>query len=356
MGLNTRKRDRVVAIGAAKNCITIGASESTRQTASTYHDAWPLNYPQPPIRNDSISGNLDDQGEREPSAALVKALLINGTAELIGQYNPPKSGPSPNPNSGWDRADLAHSVIFMNQQNAGYAQVNQEERHGNTGLSQGFDRVNNFEQVYWLNVHSGEAKVRVQADRITKYAQKYACVWRVITLLESPSMPREALLKMWAERAQLKNTAKEYVNRFSFYTDKVKDSIAQFKYDNRHNKAAINWDEKLAKEIENLKNSLDHQCLQDFRLEWQRQTYGLDMDEKTERLVQPRVDEMDAKFVEYMNKTVDGLKKKRKEGFSGEWDLTDWQYEYQRYMDDLVEYVADMNDDINDDHSGSESE
>ncbi|XHG04966.1 hypothetical protein AWENTII_008219 [Aspergillus wentii] len=161
---------------------------------------------------------------------------------------------------------------------------------------------------------------------------------------------------MWAERAQLKNTAKEYVNRFSFYTDKVKDSIAQFKYDNRHNKAAINWDEKLAKEIENLKNSLDHQCLQDFRLEWQRQTYGLDMDEKTERLVQPRVDEMDAKFVEYMNKTVDGLKKKRKEGFSGEWDLTDWQYEYQRYMDDLVEYVADMNDDINDDHSGSESE
>ncbi|XHG04967.1 hypothetical protein AWENTII_008220 [Aspergillus wentii] len=59
MGLNTRKRDRVVAIGAAKNCITIGASESTRQTASTYHDAWPLNYPQPPIRNDSISGNLD---------------------------------------------------------------------------------------------------------------------------------------------------------------------------------------------------------------------------------------------------------------------------------------------------------
>ncbi|KAI9928490.1 hypothetical protein MW887_002535 [Aspergillus wentii] len=336
MGLNTRKRDRVVAIGAAKNCITIGASESTRQTASTYHDAWPLNYPQPPIRNDSISGNLDDQGEREPSAALVKALLINGTAELIGQYNPPKAGPSPNPNSGWDRADLAHSVIFMNQQNAGYAQgdpagpylqndinlivtVNQEERHGNTGLSQGFDRVNNFEQVYWLNVHSGEAK-------------------------------------MWAERAQLKNTAKEYVNRFSFYTDKVKDSIAQFKYDNRHNKAAINWDEKLAKEIENLKNSLDHQCLQDFRLEWQRQTYGLDMDEETERLVQPRVDEMDAKFVEYMNKTVDGLKKKRKEGFSGEWDLTDWQYEYQRYMDDLVEYVADMNDDINDDHSGSESE
>jgi hypothetical protein len=51
------------------------------------------------------------------------------------------------------------------------------ERHGNMGLSQGYDRVNNVEQITWDNIPLGQAKIKVRAHRITKFAQKYACVW-----------------------------------------------------------------------------------------------------------------------------------------------------------------------------------
>lgn len=76
--------------------------------------------------------------------------------------------------------------------------------------------------------------------------------------------------------------------------------------------------------------------------------YHSDIDEETEGLIKPKYDEVDAKFVEYKEKTVEGLKRKRREGFSGGWDLTDWHEEYERYKDDLFDYVATMNDDVND--------
>lgn len=55
---------------------------------------------------------LVKNGIATPSAALVKALLINGAVELTGQYNPSEAGPSPNNNSGFGRVDLAGSVII----------------------------------------------------------------------------------------------------------------------------------------------------------------------------------------------------------------------------------------------------
>ena len=54
---------------------------------------------------------LVKQGVREPSAALVKAMLINGAVELAGQYSPTEVGESPNNDSGYGRVDLAGSVI-----------------------------------------------------------------------------------------------------------------------------------------------------------------------------------------------------------------------------------------------------
>ncbi len=44
---------------------------------------------------------LVKNGTPKPSAALIKALLINGADELFGQYIPSEAGPSPNNNSGW---------------------------------------------------------------------------------------------------------------------------------------------------------------------------------------------------------------------------------------------------------------
>ena len=55
---------------------------------------------------------LVKNGISTPSAALVKALLINGAVELVGQYSPSEAGPSPNNNSGFGRVNLAGSVII----------------------------------------------------------------------------------------------------------------------------------------------------------------------------------------------------------------------------------------------------
>lgn len=292
---------QIGAHAAAKNCVTVGASESNRNNPRTYHSVWPFDYPSPPIRNDSIANNpngmaafssrgptkegrikpdvvapgtsilstrsrschlgpaniwgaangdwvylggtsmatplvascaavlretLVNNGEHEPSAALIKALLINGAVELTGQYNPPEAGQSPNPNSGWGRVNLANSVILRPVNDKEYAEggpleqddendvfritiangnselkvtlvwtdppgpclqndldlivtANGRERHGNMGVSQGYDRVNNVEQVTWTNIPSGQAIVKVRAHRITRFAQPYACAWRL---------------------------------------------------------------------------------------------------------------------------------------------------------------------------------
>lgn len=55
---------------------------------------------------------LVKNGIPTPSAALVKALLINGAVELIGQYSPTEAGASPNSNSGFGRVNLLGSVIL----------------------------------------------------------------------------------------------------------------------------------------------------------------------------------------------------------------------------------------------------
>ncbi|MFD8799988.1 S8 family serine peptidase [Streptomyces atroolivaceus] len=168
------------------------------------------------------------RGIPSPSAALLKAMLINGAVELTGQYTPSEAGSSPNNSSGFGLANLAGSVIDPDDTDAGFtegdplAQAEEEivrirvpatgsfrtlkvtlvwtdppgaalqndldlivrsiggqERHGNMGTSTGFDRTNNVEQVHWKNVPPGEVDIIIRAHRITRFAQPYACVWRV---------------------------------------------------------------------------------------------------------------------------------------------------------------------------------
>ena len=161
---------------AAKNCITVGASESDRPNFEpSYGTYWPADFPAGPIHADHQADNpegmvafssrgptregrikpdvvapgtcilstlsravahpstdfgsssdgqfffdsgtsmatplvagccavlretLIRNGSTTPSAALIKALLINGAVELNGQYNPTEAGASPNFNSG----------------------------------------------------------------------------------------------------------------------------------------------------------------------------------------------------------------------------------------------------------------
>jgi serine protease AprX len=302
---------------AAKNCITVGASENNRPTIEvTYGGIRPGDFPAAPIHDDLMADNpegmaafssrgptkegrfkpdvvapgtsilstrsraattvptvfgastdadyffdagtsmatplvagcvavlrecLVRNGTPNPSAALIKALLINGAVELVGQYSPSEAGPSPNNNSGFGRVNLANSVIIPGpnpdggfgeggplQQGdsntitvkvpagggggapagvgtAGLAPTlkvtlvwsdpagdklqndldlivtapNGQERHGNMGLSPQFDRVNNVEQVLWNNIPPGDVKITVRAFHVTRFPQPYAYAWRI---------------------------------------------------------------------------------------------------------------------------------------------------------------------------------
>lgn len=177
-----------------------------------------------------------------PSAALVKALLINGAQPIPGQYNPSETGPSPSPSSGWGRVNLANSVIIPGPNpNGGFGEggplkqgekssgtiripravgrrdvsddtgpaalgptlkftlvwtdppgaqlqndldliitaANGQERHGNMGTGSGFDRQNNVEQIVWENVPPGDLTFTIVAFHITRFPQPYAFAWRI---------------------------------------------------------------------------------------------------------------------------------------------------------------------------------
>ncbi|KAK2861412.1 hypothetical protein FQN49_004226 [Arthroderma sp. PD_2] len=172
---------------------------------------------------------LVKNGTKDPSAALIKAMLINGAIELPGQYVPSEAGPSPNASSGYGRVHLKNSISQSKEDRAGWreggplsqGQTDSElvikvpggssnlkvtlvwsdpsgatlqndldlivtapdgtERHGNMGDKKDFDRSNNVEQVVWTKVPSGDIKVQVRAHHIFKkqFAQRFAVAWSI---------------------------------------------------------------------------------------------------------------------------------------------------------------------------------
>jgi serine protease AprX len=303
----------VAGEASAKNCISVGASESLRpRFSATYGAYWPSDYPANPIHDDRIANNADGMvafssrgptkegrikpdvvapgtcilstrsralvtpstdygvssdpafffdggtsmatplvagcvavvretlvknGMPTPSAALIKAILVNGAVTLPGQYSPSEAGASPNVSSGWGRVDLAGSIILPGPNPTGgfgdggplkqgqsstvtitippikkvstahtartgstlkvtlvwtdpagaklqndldliVTASNGQVRHGNMGTGKGFDRVNNVEQVVWNNIPVGTVTITVTAFHITQFAQPWAYAWR----------------------------------------------------------------------------------------------------------------------------------------------------------------------------------
>lgn len=163
-----------------------------------------------------------------PSAALVKALLINGAKNISGQYVPAEAGRIPNNAEGFGRIDMAATIgpfptntqlilkdeataldtgeeervslpiaasarqvkvtlvwtdppgeTLQNDLDLIVRSANGQERHGNrTATSTRFDRVNNVEQVTWTDVPSGSAEIIVRAHRVVQFPQPYALVIR----------------------------------------------------------------------------------------------------------------------------------------------------------------------------------
>ena len=181
---------------AAKNCITVGASENFRPDVRTVYSDFGNEFPADPLNQDRIANNAEGMaafssrgptaedrikpdvtapgtqilsargrllppteivsddplwsflsgtsmacplvagcvavlretlvksGNNNPSAAVIKALLINGAVNMRGQYRAADVGPSPNNINGWGRVNLAGSVIIpqLRDENGGFGE------------------------------------------------------------------------------------------------------------------------------------------------------------------------------------------------------------------------------------------
>lgn len=168
-----------------------------------------------------------ERGHDAPSAALVKALLVNGAVDIPGQYAPSEAATVPNFAEGFGRVDMdatvgrgAAAIALLEDEGdaldtgearawtlaipAGAGALKAtlvwtdppgatlqndldlivrhagEERHGNVAPgAAGFDRSNNVEQVLWSSPPAGEAQLVVRAHRIARFPQSFALVVRI---------------------------------------------------------------------------------------------------------------------------------------------------------------------------------
>ncbi|HEY0144394.1 MAG TPA: S8 family serine peptidase [Thermoanaerobaculia bacterium] len=171
---------------------------------------------------------IAEGGLATPSAALVKAMLINGAVPLQGQYTPSECGPRPSFGQGFGRVHLARTLGLVDGDTlalhdeaealdgAGDEQrftlaipagaksiavtlvwtdlpgerlvhdldlivrAGGQERHGNMPPdSKELDRVNNVEEVIWPAPPAGTAEVAVRAYDVSLAPQTFALVMRI---------------------------------------------------------------------------------------------------------------------------------------------------------------------------------
>ncbi len=219
---------------AAKNCITIGASENNRpKLEQTYGGIRPSSYPHSPLFADRMANNangmaafssrgptkerrlkpdvvapgtgilstlsraatgttvfgtssdpafffdagtsmatplvagccavlretLVKNGTPTPSAALIKALLINGATPLSGQYTPAEVGPVPNNVQGWGRVNLAGSVIIPGA-------------NPNAGFNEGGPLKQGEESTITIKVPASHGRLSVKVEKGAKKGVK----------------------------------------------------------------------------------------------------------------------------------------------------------------------------------------
>ncbi|KAF5667164.1 subtilisin-like protease [Fusarium heterosporum] len=189
------------------------------------------------IRECLLKNGYSDEtnGVANPTAALVKALLINGAIAISGQYMPSHISQEPNPHSGFGRVNLANSIstIEPSVTSSGYGigTIDEEteepfvmdipipssdtdltfkvtmaftdlpgaslandlnllviadgkQRHGNQGTEdfeldakQTFDRSNNVEQVVWHQIKGDKVKIVVKHFRLLSPIVPFAYAW-----------------------------------------------------------------------------------------------------------------------------------------------------------------------------------
>ncbi|KAG4277081.1 hypothetical protein FPRO04_14185 [Fusarium proliferatum] len=176
-------------------------------------------------------------GTTNPTASLIKALIINGAVPITGQYMPEELEKVPNPHSGFGRVNVADSIAMVdpNDTSSGYGigvineeteesfvtqipvppsvrngrtlkvtmtyadvpgaalsndlnlvvQAGNRERHGNQGQQEfdntetgPFDRRNNVEQVIWPQIPGDNVKIIIQPYRLVSSHVPFAYAWK----------------------------------------------------------------------------------------------------------------------------------------------------------------------------------
>ncbi|KIX95990.1 uncharacterized protein Z520_08245 [Fonsecaea multimorphosa CBS 102226] len=189
------------------------------------------------LRETLLANGYQDErqdGVKNPTGSLIKALLINGAVPIQGQYMPREVGDEPNPHSGFGRVDVETSVVDPGDSGyeigaieedeepvkftiavpqtglslkitmtyadvAGAALSNNlnlvvvaggKERHGNqldrefdvgTTTATTFDRRNNVEQIIWPQIPGGgggEVDIVVKPFRMVSDRVPFAVAWR----------------------------------------------------------------------------------------------------------------------------------------------------------------------------------
>jgi hypothetical protein len=191
------------------------------------------------IRECLLKNGYKDQenGVINPTASLVKALIINGAVPVTGQYMPDEISLEPNPHSGFGRVDVAATIAMIepDDKSSGYGigsieeateerfitQISvpkgdgkgrtlkvtlayadlpggalsndlnlivvsgEKERHGNqtdqefdVNTDDSFDRKNNVEQVVWPDVAGDSVQIVIQHFRLLSPRVQFAYAWR----------------------------------------------------------------------------------------------------------------------------------------------------------------------------------
>ncbi|KAH7153629.1 subtilisin-like protease [Dactylonectria macrodidyma] len=185
------------------------------------------------------NGYTDEtNGITNPTASLIKALIINGATPVKGQYVPVHIAEGPNPHSGFGRVNIANTIEMVEPHitSSGYGigaidgeteepfeadipvplssdghgltlkltmayadlpgaslsndlnlvvVLGDKQRHGNQGneefdidATQTFDRSNNVEQVVWPQITEGNVKVIIKHYRLLSPRVPFAYAWR----------------------------------------------------------------------------------------------------------------------------------------------------------------------------------
>ena len=139
------------------------------------------------------------------NSVIIPGPDVDGGFGVGGPLNQSESDtfevniPEAPPNSGERHPDAAHTMsltptykitlvwtdrqgkVLQNDLDLIVIASDGTERHGNSGTSSNFDRLNNVEQVKWTNIPPGPVKIVVNAHKISiaRFPQPYAYAWRI---------------------------------------------------------------------------------------------------------------------------------------------------------------------------------